>query len=101
MENYTSKEYQEAKKAVGVKYSFYIHLTVYVLVNIFFHVMNFINWKDSGEVYWAFWPAFGWGIGLFFHGAAAFKILGFTKWKEEQIRKELEKQRKLREKFNR
>lgn len=97
MENYTSKEYKEAKKAVEAKYGFYIHLAVYLLVNIFFHIMNYVYLADAGGEYWAIWPAFGWGIGLLFHGAAAFKLFNNTRWKEEQIRKELEKQRRFRE----
>ena len=87
-QNYTSREYREAGEKVNKCISFYIHLAVYLSVNIFFHVVNWIQ----GGYYWAIFPALGWGIGLFIQGI---NFLGFnSNWKQKQIKKELEKMRK-------
>lgn len=91
-QNYTSREYQEAKKRVNERIGFYVHLLVYLAVNAFFH---YINWKEGGS-YWAIFPAAGWGIGLFFHGVGVFGFFNNSAWKQKQIRKEIEKQRNLR-----
>lgn len=93
MENheYTSQEYLEARKVVNERIGFYIHLFVYLTVNLFFH---FINWKNGGY-YWAIFPAAGWGIGLFFHGVGVFGFFNNSAWKQKQIHKELERRRKM------
>ena len=94
-QNYTEREYRAAQKAVNEKIGFYIHLSVYLLVNAFFHVLNYVE----GGYYWAVWPALGWGIGLLFHGLGVFGFFSSPGWKQRQIQKELEKQRKLKERF--
>jgi len=91
-QDYTSREYREAKKRVNERIGFYVHLIVYLIVNSFFHILNFIQ----GEPYWAIFPAAGWGIGLFFHGVGVFGFFNNSTWKQKQIKKEIEKQRKHR-----
>lgn len=90
--NYTVEEYEIAKKAVEEKIGFYIHLSCYLIVNGF---LSFLSLRNGGF----FWPIFsiaGWGIGLIFHGLGVFGFFNSSTWKEKQIRKELEKQRKIR-----
>ena len=89
-ENYTTEEYQNAKKTVEERLGFYIHLTCYVLVNSFF---VFLNLKNGGY-FWAIYPIAGWGIGLVFHGLSVFSFFNNNNWKQRQIHKEIEKQRK-------
>jgi class 3 adenylate cyclase len=49
-----------------VRQSFKIHLTVYLLVNLFLIGI----WAASGGGYfWPVWPILGWGIGVALHGA--------------------------------
>ena len=55
--------------------SFKSHLTVYVIMNIFFWLV----WSFTGQRYnaqggfaWPVWPMIGWGIGLFFHFMGAY-----------------------------
>lgn len=90
--NYTPQEYDAAVRSVNKKMGFYVHLSVYLIVNGFFHILNLVQ----GEDYWAFWPAMGWGIGLFFHGVNTFGISSNSEWKNRQIEKEIERQRKNR-----
>jgi len=93
-ENYSTEEYLAAKRTVEDRLGFYVHLTVYILVNGFF---LFINLKNDSH-FWAIWPISGWGIGLLFHGISVFGFFNRSAWKNKQIQKELERQRKLNRK---
>ncbi len=86
------QKYREARKRVKSKKEFFEHLTVYIVMSIFFFLLNaltaFGNW-------WFYWPILGWGIGVMFH---YFEVFGFPgipnmseEWEEEQIREEMKK----------
>lgn len=94
MEQYKSdyERYQEAKKRVEEIKGFYGHLISYIVVNCFF---LFINLYYTPEHIWFFWPLLGWGVGIFFHGLGAFKIVPFfgKKWEEDKIKTIMEKER--------
>jgi hypothetical protein len=80
--------YEKAKKKIEAKIGFYIHLGVYLAVNI---LLITINLTTSTQYLWFKWPLIGWGIGLFFH---AFGVFAFSKGlsiKERMIERELEK----------
>ena len=57
--------YEVAKKRVKARRDFYIHLVVYVVVNI----MLVIIWAfpAGGGYPWFWWVIGGWGIGLLFN----------------------------------
>lgn len=88
MEN--DEAYQRARKRVEAKIGFYIHLTVYVGVNILLIIINLLT---SPQYFWFIWPLIGWGIGLFFHGMATFIFSGgkFHEIKDRMIEKEIGK----------
>ena len=39
------------------------HAIVYVVVCSW---LAWMDWRQNGRLTWAYWPAFGWGIGVFF-----------------------------------
>jgi len=82
-------KYQKAKKRVNALKGFYIHLTVYVVVNLMLFSINMIVSPDS---LWFFWPLMGWGIGLAFHALSVFVFgRGFSSdWEERKIREYME-----------
>ena len=80
--------YRRARRTVNSKIGFYIHLAVYVVVNI---VLVAINLTYSPQYLWFFWPLFGWGIGIFFHGFGAFSFRSGSAVKERMIEREAEK----------
>ncbi|MFA7687180.1 MAG: 2TM domain-containing protein [Moheibacter sp.] len=88
--NYSTEEYLSAKKVVEDRLGFYVHLAAYVLMNAFF---LFLNFRKEGQ-FWAIWPIAGWGIGLLFHGVSVFGFFNKSEWKNKQIKKQLEKQRR-------
>ncbi len=94
MENFNESDikYREAKKRVKTIKGFYIHATVYVVVNIF---LIFINVKSDSDPLNInnFWTAIFWGIGLTAHGLSVFmpNIIFGKNWEEEKIRELMNK----------
>ncbi len=81
--------YQKAKKRVEVRIGFYIHLVLYVGVNI---LLIIINVTTSTRYLWFKWPLIGWGIGLLFHALGVFAFSKGLSIKERMIEKELKKE---------
>jgi hypothetical protein len=91
MEN--QEAYQEAKKRVEAKIGFFVHLAVYVGVNILLILINLIT---SPQYLWFKWPLIGWSIGVFFHGLSVFVFSsrGLSAVKERMIEEEMKKELK-------
>jgi len=87
MEN--QEAYQRAKKRVEAKIGFYIHLAVYIAVNVLLIV---INLSTSTQYFWFKWPLIGWGIAVFFHALGVFVFSGGAAIKERMIEKEMKKE---------
>ena len=87
MENQAT--YQKAKERVEAKIGFYIHLTVYVGVNILLCIINLLT---APRYLWFLWPLIGWGIGVFFHALRVFAFTEGSAIKERMIEKEMTKE---------
>lgn len=87
MEN--QEAYERAKHRVAAKRGFYVHLSVYIAVNI---LLVIVNLSSSPEYLWFKWPLMGWGIGLFFHGLGVFAFSDHSKITERMIEKEMRKE---------
>jgi hypothetical protein len=87
MEN--QEAYQRAKKRVEAKLGFYIHLAIYIVVNI---LLIIINITTSTQYLWFKWPLIGWGIGVFFHALGTFVFSAGSVIKEWMIEKEMKKE---------
>lgn len=87
------ERYLRAKKKVENLKAFYIHLIVYILVNIMFIVINVATFEYS-EHWWFIYPLMGWGIGLASHGlsVSSFGLFG-PDWEERKIKEYMEKDR--------
>ncbi len=77
-------KYQNAKKRVAALKKFYVHLGVYVLVNISLFLRNIIISPDR---LWFYWPLLGWTIAIVLH---AFSVFSFghpfgADWEEKKI----------------
>ena len=60
-------ERQQAIKHIKDRKGFLAHLMAYAIVNVALLAL----WAMSGRgYYWPMWTAFGWGIGVAFHGFA-------------------------------
>lgn len=81
--------YERARRRVEAKFGFYIHLAVYVPVNILLVVLNL---RYSPHYLWFPWPLFGWGIGICFHALGTFVLPSGSPIKERMIQREMERQ---------
>lgn len=102
--NYQQDEnYKAAQKRVKDIKGFYIHLTVYLFVNIAIIVANsnFTQFGNSGLEFSNFFTAFFWGIGLAAHWASVFGpgLFFGKKWEEKKIRELMEKDRQKMQKW--
>ncbi|HEX6705951.1 MAG TPA: 2TM domain-containing protein [Albitalea sp.] len=79
-----------ARRRVGIKLGFYIHATVFVLVNAGLFAIN----SMTGGYRWSQWPLWGWGIGLAVHGIVTFMSLHGDGLRERMLRDEVERLRK-------
>lgn len=93
MDHDESVRYLAAKERVEQLRGFYVHLTVYVLVNLFLFGINMATDRDS---LWFFWPLLGWGIGLGAHAMTVFVFDGKLgkNWEDRKIAELMEKDRR-------
>lgn len=77
---------QLARKRAGAKLGWYIHATVYIVVNLLLAALS-----ATGGRHWAVFPAFGWGIGLAIHGAVVFFLGGGAGLHEHLLQQERER----------
>ncbi len=75
-----------ARKRAGAKIGWYIHATVYILVNLFLAALAAIS-----DRHWAVFPAFGWGIGLAVHGFVVFLVTDGAGLHERLVQQERER----------
>ncbi|MCW8980401.1 MAG: 2TM domain-containing protein [Altibacter sp.] len=85
-ETYISeKKYERAKKQVEELKSFYVHLTIYLLM---IPVFVWLNFRSTGFP-WAIFPIVGWGFGVMGHAMEVFHYNPFLgkDWEEKKIKK--------------
>jgi hypothetical protein len=56
--------------------SFKYHLATYLIINIFFWILWYLNGRHTTHQGWPWpvWPMLGWGIGLAFHFLGAYVV---------------------------
>lgn len=88
-EKYSEEENRVIEHVKEIK-DFYSHVINYAVVMIGLFIVNFIT---SPGYYWAWWAAFGWGIGVVSHGMSVFEVYSFfgADWEKKQIEKRLGK----------
>ncbi|AWB56651.1 MULTISPECIES: 2TM domain-containing protein [unclassified Colwellia] len=88
-EKYSEEENRVIEHVKDIK-GFYSHLINYGMVILGLFIVNFIT---SPDYYWAWWAAFGWGIGVVSHGISVFEVYSFfgADWEKKQIEKRLGK----------
>ncbi|NEU31672.1 2TM domain-containing protein [bacterium LRH843] len=86
------EQYARAKKRVQNLKAFYIHLTVYILVNMMLFSINVLT--DASN-WWFIYPLGGWGFGVVIHGITTFAGGHFgVDWEERKIKEYMEKDNK-------
>jgi len=84
--------YKKARERVEEKKGFFIHFSIYIIVNI----MLVLIWAfaSSGGYPWFVFPLGGWGIGIIFHFLGVFVFSRQSNWEVREVEKEAEKLRK-------
>lgn len=83
------ERYERARKRVENLKAFYIHLTVFILVNILLLIINLLS---SPGHWWFIYPLLGWGIGLGVHGITTLTYSRFgSEWEKKKIQEYIEK----------
>lgn len=75
-----------ARKRAGAKLGWYLHATLYVLVNVVLALLSSAHGK-----HWAVFPALGWAIGLAAHGLAVFVLGSGSHLRERLVQAERER----------
>ncbi len=89
---------EKAKKKTLKKKAFFLSLVFFMVFSAFFLFLD----KNVGwhRITWAFYPIFAMGVIVLFQGIFAFDFFGLAnRWEKEEIRKEVEKRRKVLEAF--
>jgi signal transduction histidine kinase len=66
---------RRARRRAAAETGFYIHLLTYAGVIAFLYLINMLtghHYADGRLNLWFLWPAFGWGLGIFFHWMGVF-----------------------------
>ena len=87
-------KYLRAKERVAELKKFYTSLIGYVLV---ISMLAALNYYTNGWSYmWFLWAAFGWGIGLLFQAAKAYRWSPFMgkNWEERKLKEFLDEEEK-------
>ena len=74
-----------ARRRAGAKLGFYIHATVFTLVN---GGLFWLNQNLTPSYAWHAWPLMGWGIGLAFHALAVFFVASGSSLRERMVEHE-------------
>jgi uncharacterized membrane protein len=78
--------FTSARTGAGAGIGFYIHLTVYLLVNA---LLIGINLGTSTQHLWFKWPLLGWGVGILAHAIAAFALPRRVRTRRRLIREKM------------
>jgi hypothetical protein len=79
---------RQARRRVNQKMGFYIHATVFVVVNL---GLAALSW--AGDRNWHLWPLAGWGLGLAIHGIVTFASLNGDGLRQQMMEREVERLR--------
>ena len=80
-----------ARKRAGAKLGWYIHASLYLLVNaVIFSLSTQGLWHRP----WSAAPALGWGLGVVLHGIAVFALGTGSSLREHLVQKERERLQK-------
>lgn len=83
-----------ARRRAGAKLGWYVHASVYVVVNLFIYA---ISEYGFGQRRWSVFPLLGWGLGLTLHGISVFLIGKGGGLRERMVQKERERLQRPRD----
>lgn len=88
-------EYKRARKRVEDLKGFYIHISVFTIVNLTLFLINLLSTPGT---WWFYWITVFWGIGIIWHAFRVFigdRFLG-KEWEEKKIKEYMEREKRNR-----
>lgn len=85
--------YRRAAARVEARLAFYRHVVIYVAVNAFLLILNYVRTPDQ---WWSKWSILGWGFGLVMHGISVYSYRWREGSRERMIQREIERQSRMR-----
>jgi hypothetical protein len=77
-----------AHKRAGAKLGWYVHASVYLIVNLFVFAISSYGF---GQRPWSVFPLLGWGVGLGLHGISVFLLGAGGGFRERLVDRERER----------
>ena len=77
-----------AHKRAGAKLGWYVHATIYVLVNLTIFAAAYFGWRSRP---WNPYATLGWGLGLALHGVSVFVLGKGSGLRERMVAQERER----------
>jgi hypothetical protein len=91
-ERLSSEEIEHlARRRAGAKMGWYLHATVFVLVNL---LLLALSRHGFGHRPWSVFPVLGWGVGLVLHGVSVFVLGKGSGLRERMVERERERLRR-------
>ena len=91
---------KKAKDRVEKKKGFYVHLSAFIAVGVFFLMMNYVTFHEEGK-WWFFFPLLPWSIGLMIHYFVIFGLPGTDiltdSWEQKELEKEINRLKKIKQ----
>lgn len=75
--------YKVALERAEMLQGYYVHVLVYVVVNVGLFFINLFT-KGDGGGWWFYWVTIGWGIGLLVHTMVTFFGVFSEGWKDRK-----------------
>lgn len=86
--------YKIATKRVKEKRKFYTHLMSWLLMSVFFILLNLF----TSDIFWAIFPILGWGVAVAFHAIRVFSFTYGDDWEQREIEKEIARIKQIKHK---
>lgn len=95
MFEFEQERYQRARTRVQQLRNFYVHVAVYLFVNLLLLLINLLTDRYS---LWFYWPLIGWSIAIAVHAFLVYGIGGNweKEWEERKIRQIMEQESEMR-----
>jgi hypothetical protein len=96
--NIDEEHLAQARKRVALKKKFFKHLNTYLVMTIFFVLLNMVT---SPGRWWFIFPVLGWGIGIALEYVNLFGLPGIQPdpdWEKKALEEELRKMKAPKEK---
>ncbi|MGI9134318.1 MAG: 2TM domain-containing protein [Rhodoferax sp.] len=77
-----------ARRRAGAKIGWYVHASVYLLVNLLWLAMSTYGF---GTRTWHVLPSLGWGLGLALHGVSVWVVGRGSSFRERMVQRERER----------